>query len=354
MKKTNKILAGLLSAALVAMPFASLGASPALAAAEVQPISSGVENRVFPYYFSYTGKVTAIAGAESEDANPMLTMESDEQGPANPVLTKDCFIMGGEDIKVGDTVTLYYETNRPMIMIYPPRYNAVIAVIQPAEAAEKAEAMEADLFDKELVSQSGLIKLTPGEKTEILDRDGQAYTGSLSDSLLLVFYQPDAANENIPEEVTPTKIIRLGQPEAAPAEPGAEAGIEETEDFSYTANIDTADIVVEQKIIEAPSAYVTENDVIMVPLRAIAEALGYQVTWEQDTQTVRLNSAISLEVGRDYYVYMRMAPIELGTAPQLKDGAIYVPLFYFRDVLKMNNAYFFENQVVIDNQEKMQ
>ncbi|MPN40548.1 hypothetical protein SDC9_188086 [bioreactor metagenome] len=92
----------------------------------------------------------------------------------------------------------------------------------------------------------------------------------------------------------------------------------------------------------------------MVPLRAIAEALGYQVTWEQDTQTARLNSAISLEVGRDYYVYMRMAPIELGTAPQLKDGSVYVPLFYFRDVLKMNNAYFFENQVVIDNQEKMQ
>lgn len=354
MKKTNKILAGLLSAALVAMPFASLGAGPVLAAAADEQPAPFAENQAFPYYLSYTGKVTEIAD-HSADGGRRLSMESEEQGPANPVITEDCFILGGEDIKVGDTITLYYESGRPMILIYPPQYNAAIVVVHPAGAVEEADEMAADLFDQDLVSKNGLIKLTPGEKTEILDREGNAYTGSLSDSLLLVFYQPEAAAaENTPEEVTPTKIIRLGQPEADPAEPGAEVDIDETEDFSYTANIDTADIVVEQKIIEAPSAYVTENDVIMVPLRAIAEALGYQVTWEQDTQTARLNSAISLEVGRDYYVYMRMAPIELGTAPQLKDGSVYVPLFYFRDVLKMNNAYFFENQVVIDNQEKMQ
>ncbi len=353
MKKTNTILAGFLSAALVALPFASLGAGPVLAAAADEQLASSEENRVFPYYLSYTGKVKAIEDFNAEDGQRILNMESDEQGPANPVLAKDCFILGGADIKVGDTATLYYEADRPMMLIYPPRYNAAVVVIHPAEADAKAPAMAADLFDKDLVSRSGLIKLAPGEETEILDRDGQAYTGSLSDSLLLVFYQPDAAAaENIPEEVNPVKVIHLGAPETAAVEPGGEAALPD-EDFSYTANIATADIVVEQKIIEAPAAYVGDNDVIMVPLRAVAEALGYQVAWEQDSQTVRLNMAISLEVGRDYYVYMRMAPIELGTAPALKDGSVYVPLSYFTKVLQMNNAYFFENQVVIDNQEKM-
>jgi hypothetical protein len=140
-------------------------------------------------------------------------------------------------------------------------------------------------------------------------------------------------------QVTPEKVIVLGKPKG-----------------SWTApiHITAAELVVEGKTIEAPPAFTTDDGVVMVPLRAAAEALGYEVTWDGGTQTVFLNSAISLQIDRDSYVYMRMAPITLGTAPVLRDSHTFVPLDYFREVLRLNNAYFFEGQIVIDNAEKME
>jgi len=55
----------------------------------------------------------------------------------------------------------------------------------------------------------------------------------------------------------------------------------------------------------------------MVPLRAIAEALGYKVTWNNETLSVTLDKDISLTIGEDNYISGDNAPIKLGTAPEL-------------------------------------
>ena len=65
-------------------------------------------------------------------------------------------------------------------------------------------------------------------------------------------------------------------------------------------------------------SYVNENGVVMVPLRAIAETLGFKVQWEGVTQSIMLGNSISLKIGNDYYTYARMAPIELRTSPLLR------------------------------------
>ena len=92
----------------------------------------------------------------------------------------------------------------------------------------------------------------------------------------------------------------------------------------------------------------------MVPLRAVAEALGYEVIWEGATQSVYLNNVISLTIGKDYYTRGRMAPIELGTAPELTDSRTYVPLSFFKQVIGMNNATYFEGVIEINNLETME
>jgi hypothetical protein len=91
----------------------------------------------------------------------------------------------------------------------------------------------------------------------------------------------------------------------------------------------------------------------MVPLRAIAEALGYDVTWNNELQRAFLGKDISLNIGSDSYTYMKMAPIQLGTAPTIVEGKTFVPLSFFKEVTRMNNAYVFESQIVIDNEEQM-
>ena len=334
MNKSKKVviaflLAGIMTASVFTAAAAEPnGAVPVSSTDIAVPTDSDVTP--LPFYLSYTGVVTKIVTSEGADGSMTIQMESDENGPAYATVSKDTYIPGDKEIAKGDTVTVYYEADRPMIMIYPPQYSAAIVLVNP----DKESFVKADLFNSDLVSRDEALKLSIGENTEILAQDGSVYTGEIKDKKLLVFYT--VSTKSIPAQTTPSKIIVLGDPEAS------------------DSNMDVSgmDIVVDGKVIEALPAFTTENGVVMVPLRAIAEALGYTVSWNNDTQTATLNQAILLQIGRDYYVYMRTAPIELGTAPILKNDRTFVPLNYFRDVLKLNNAYVFENQIVIDNQEK--
>ena len=92
----------------------------------------------------------------------------------------------------------------------------------------------------------------------------------------------------------------------------------------------------------------------MVPLRAIAEALDYELKWNAADKSVQLGQGISLKIGEDNYIYIRTAPIQLGTAPALVDGTAFVPLSFFKEVVRMNNAYVFEGQIVINNHEELE
>ena len=92
----------------------------------------------------------------------------------------------------------------------------------------------------------------------------------------------------------------------------------------------------------------------MVPLRVIAEALGFDVKWDSKLQSIILRKGISLTIGEDNYIYMKTAPIQLGIASEIVNGRTFVPLSYFKKVIRMNNAYVFESQIVIDNEEIME
>lgn len=344
MKKTKRLMTVMLTGIVIAA--AAISASAADATQPIVPISApisagdsvtsahGADSDAIslPYYMHYTGKVSQIQPHPQLEGAKYLTLDSEESGPANPLITADTYIVGG-DIAVGDTVTLFYEADKPMIMIYPPQYDAAILIVNPDENT----FVTADLFDDDLLSRSKKMILTIGDQTELLSPDGKIFEDSPAGHRLLVFYT--VAAESYPVQVTPEKIIVLGKPEDSP---------------TVIFDVTDAEFVVEDRIIEAPPAFTTDDGVVMVPLRAIAEALGYEVTWDNDTQTAYLNNVISLQIDRDYYVYMRMAPITLGTAPVLRDSRTFVPMSYFREVLGLNNAYFFEGQIVINNAEKME
>jgi len=106
-------------------------------------------------------------------------------------------------------------------------------------------------------------------------------------------------------------------------------------------------ILVDGEQIEAPAAFQTEDGIVMVPVRAIAEALGYDVNWDHEAKSVRLGVAIHLWIGNNEVHFGRMAPIMISTAPQIVDGSTYVPLDFFRTVLGLPNAFAFEGQIEI-------
>ncbi len=83
----------------------------------------------------------------------------------------------------------------------------------------------------------------------------------------------------------------------------------------------------------------------MIPLRAVAEGLGYTVTWNEEGQSIELLRGaqyITMAIAQDAYAFSRRAPQELGAAPTLVNGdTTYVPVNFVDEIL---GGYTYENE----------
>ena len=135
----------------------------------------------------------------------------------------------------------------------------------------------------------------------------------------------------------------------------SEVGTEVPEEINFEIDATGWPILVDGNQIDAPKAFQTEDGIVMVPIRAIAQALGYEVNWDGATRSVRLGVAIHLWIGNTEAHVGRMAPINISTAPQIVNGSTYVPLDFFRNVLGVPNAFAFEGQIEIHSEgERME
>ena len=180
----------------------------------------------------------------------------------------------------------------------------------------------------------------------------QALAELLDGKKLTVTYS--ISTRSIPPQTTPMKIAILDETKnplqkdfVGDTQVGIVAPIhkftpEETEKL-FPLN---GEIVINGKITKAPAPYY-RNGVVMVPLRVIAEAVGFDVAWNNELQRVNLSVAINLWIGKDYFIVGRMEPIKLDVAPEITDGHIYVPFTFFSMILSAYDIYAFEGQVVI-------
>ncbi|HZK01743.1 MAG TPA: copper amine oxidase N-terminal domain-containing protein [Anaerovoracaceae bacterium] len=273
-------------------------------------------------YLSYTGTVVEIRDRGIQDNSKFISLKNENGQPTNVIVSDNTYVFEGADINVGSLITVYYDANKPMILIYPPQYNAEVVIVENGERNIKF-----DVFDNDLISSDNFLKLIPCKSTEILSQDGKPYVGSLENQKLITVY--GAATKSIPAQTTPDKIIVL-------------SGYE----------VDKMKILVNDQVIDSPAAYSNEQGAVMVPLRAIAEALGYDVHWNNATRSVTIGKGISLTIGKDYYVYMRMSPIYLGVSPELVDSTTYVPLSFFNKVMMVDEANITDGQIVVNNTDR--
>jgi len=116
------------------------------------------------------------------------------------------------------------------------------------------------------------------------------------------------------------------------------------------------ELVINNEIVYgAPApfwAFFEDGMVAMVPLRAIAEGLGYDVEWNEYTQSIMLGVGIHVFIGRTEAYLGRMAPIELSVAPMIYNNSTFVSLDFVSNVLGQN-VWVFEGQVVIDSEYEM-
>ncbi|NOU96216.1 hypothetical protein GC093_23750, partial [Paenibacillus sp. LMG 31456] len=110
------------------------------------------------------------------------------------------------------------------------------------------------------------------------------------------------------------------------------------------------EVNIEGKMLKMPTNPVIESGTTLVPMRAIFEALGAEIKWDNKTQTVtgtKGNIKIELSIGSKTAKKNGTAS-QLSVAPQLVDGNTMIPLRYVSESLEMHVAWIAsERQVYI-------
>lgn len=125
---------------------------------------------------------------------------------------------------------------------------------------------------------------------------------------------------------------------------------------------ETVEIQVNGQAIEAKAQ--KKDGVMMVPVRAVAEALGFSVSWDQQAKQAVLASdlgQVALTVGQDSYQYSTKvegavglsAPQNYGAAPEIQQpGTTWAPVEVFSLLAQQDVVSFVDGALQINVTEK--
>lgn len=121
---------------------------------------------------------------------------------------------------------------------------------------------------------------------------------------------------------------------------------------AYTVKADSSVITLNEG-----EAY-EKNSHVMIPLRKVAEKLGFKVDWNEQRQGVTLDNGevnSTVYIGEDTY-YMASsvaigmsAPTSLGAAPELKGDLTYVPADIFKILYCNDGAVKIDGETIVIN-----
>lgn len=265
--------------------------------------------QVQPIFIKIAGTIERV---EKRDDSTYYTVKEEDNTNVFVVNNETLvFDNTGKEVKLqkGDKVTAYTYANKPMLMIYPPQYNPEVIIVETKEMG----TVEVDFFNKELVNTDNTLKLNVGKETELLSLSGKKVKAEdLAEQHLLVFYT--IATMSIPAQTPPSKVVVL---DTIAQEPG---------------EVDPSKAAV-QEIIKK-DFYEVEGTK-MVPLRLIAEELGFKVE-STGNGAIISKGALSYTITRDQKEYgYNKALRYFKVAPALLEPTkTYVPVEFVEDLMK--------------------
>lgn len=273
--------------------------------------------------------------------------KDDQNNTVNLKITDDTLVydnLGNKkalsDLTDGSKITVFTGSYEPTPLILPVQYTANVIIIN----GDQEGNVNADtyLVDEEgYTNAANTLNIATADDTKIVDKDEKEYKGDLDKNDLIVFY--GASTKSIPAQTTPTKVVVLGKNEIAlkqieaaknatpapTAAPETTVAPEATEapQVSYAGLVN---VVIGDKNVS--DVYAKDNTT-MVPLREVAEAAGFTVTWDAENRAVILNDGVySLKIGENSYVKGKMMPLTLSAAPEIVNDLTYVPAEFFAEV----------------------
>ncbi|MFJ5625722.1 stalk domain-containing protein [Peribacillus loiseleuriae] len=209
-------------------------------------------------------------------------------------------------LKKGDKIIAHTYANKPMPLIYPAEYSPEVVIVE-TEAVGMAAV---GTFNKNLLDANLSLKLNVSEETELSSLSGKRVTiADLAEKNLLVFYT--ITTMSIPAQSSPHKVVVLDQKES---------------DQEIATN------AVVEKII-AKDFYEVDGTK-MVPLRLIAEELGYKVD-STGTGAILSKGAqtYTITCGEKAYGYNKALRYFEVAPALLKTGKTYVPVQFIQELI---------------------
>ncbi|WP_433595483.1 stalk domain-containing protein [Lysinibacillus xylanilyticus] len=252
-----------------------------------------------------------VEKANSGEKITYLTVKDGEQTNILEI-TKDTLVFDNTgkkvELKEGDKIVAYTFANKPQKLIYPPQFNPDVVIVETKEAG----FVEVDYFFENLTNTYEMLKLNIGENTELLNTKGEKVSAKdLKEKNLVVFYT--VSTKSIPAQTTPSKVIVLDEESGNTTE--------------NTVDAEIAEIIA--------TDYYEVDGTKMVPLRLIAEKLGYKVESTSKGAIVsKGNLSYTITRGEKMFGYNK-ALRPLHTAPALLEGnKTYVPVEFVEEYLK--------------------
>lgn len=266
-----------------------------------------------------TGVITNIEDRENER---MVTVEND-QGLITIFRIQDKTLlfnsgttneMKPSDLKKDMEVEAYYDKNKPMILIYPAQITPELFFVIDEE---KPSSIKVGKFDKDFLSLDKELKLNIGEETTLLNEQGEKIeVADLKGKELVVFYS--ITTKSLPPQTPPTKIIAL--------DPLTDDETGEVEEETPA--------LPESIVAMIDSDHHMKDGVKMIPLRKVAEELGYYVLSQPKTNGALLtkgNVSFTITRGEKMYGYNKSLQ-QFTVAPELIGGN---KTYVSEDILEM-------------------
>ena len=301
---------------------AMLGTSSWAMAAE-EPLEAG---EVTPYRTEEQAVITAVQTSLHEGditLVPSITVQTDTWDQLMLRLKESTFLADAADgslrrmtdvaspdqlLQEGDTILVTY--GAAVQQSEPAQTDAELVVVHPGEGTTPhlldAEVVYRDLTARFLANNGSLL-VSVDRKTPVYTLYGEEETNARirMGTRLVAWY--DIVLTSYPGQTAPEKVVLLPD-----------------QDRTFTI-ITGGDIAIAEGRVE--------NGVAMVPVRKVAEALGYTVIWDGAAESVQLtrdDAAMTIVLGEDRYCFGDAREgLSFGAASYEVDGVSWVPAEVF-------------------------
>lgn len=150
-------------------------------------------------YIGIAGIIERISPMQNECCNQMLSLRT-MNGIVSFILSPGTYVTDNTPLRTGMRITAFYDSSQPVPLIYPPRYQAAFI-----GRSEPSETVIVAYFDNHLLSGEHQLQLEISPDTRISTANGQRFTCSIGEHLLMVYYS--ASTRSVPSQTTPDRII---------------------------------------------------------------------------------------------------------------------------------------------------